>query len=57
MCTIAQTIKSERVRRKKRLDPKPWILPWLEGACDRKNLALLTSPPKKIMTQENEGLY
>ena len=31
-------LKSERVRRKKeRLDPKPWILPWLEEACDRKN--------------------
>ena len=31
-------LKSERVRRKKeRLTPKQWILPWLEEACDRKN--------------------
>ena len=31
-------LKCERVRRKKeRLNPKPWILPWLEEACDRKN--------------------
>ena len=31
-------LNTERVRRKKeRVDPKPWILPWLEEACDRKN--------------------
>ena len=31
-------LKTERVRcKKERLDPKPWILPWLEEASDRKN--------------------
>ena len=30
--------KVKPVRRKKqRVNPKPWILPWLEKACDRKN--------------------
>ena len=24
-------------RKKQRVNPKPWILPWLEEACDRKN--------------------
>ena len=31
-------LKKDRIRRQKeRIDPKPWILPWLEEACDRKN--------------------
>ena len=30
-------LNSQRVRRKnERKDPKPWILPWLEDACARK---------------------
>jgi exonuclease III len=34
----AYPLISQRTRRKKeRLNPKPWILPWLEEACDRKN--------------------
>ena len=34
----AYPTNKERVRRKKeRANPKPWILPWLEEACDRKN--------------------
>ena len=33
----AYPLKSQRVRRKnERLNPKPWILPWLEEACARK---------------------
>jgi exonuclease III len=35
--------KSKRVRRnKERISPKPWILPWLEEACDRKNRLYFT---------------
>ena len=34
----AYPLNTKRIRRKKeRLNPKPWILPWLEEACDRKN--------------------
>ena len=34
----AYPLKSEHVRRKnERQNPKPWILPWLEDACARKN--------------------
>ena len=34
----AYPLRSERVRRKnERKNPKPWILPWLEDACARKN--------------------
>ena len=29
-------------RKKQRVDPKPWILPWLEAACARKNDAYHT---------------
>ena len=29
--------KQHKRRKKERLLPKPWILPWLEEACDRKN--------------------
>ena len=33
----AYPLKSQRVRRKnERLNPKPWMLPWLEEACARK---------------------
>ena len=35
----AYPLNSKRVRRKnERLQPKAWILPWLEDACNRKNL-------------------
>ncbi|KAL5253023.1 hypothetical protein ACHWQZ_G015697 [Mnemiopsis leidyi] len=35
----AYPLKLHKVRRKyERADPKPWILPWLEAACNRKNL-------------------
>ena len=35
----AYPIKSQRERRNnERVNPKPWILPWLEDACARKNL-------------------
>ena len=35
----AYPLKTNRVRRKhERIDPKPWITPWLEDACNRKNL-------------------
>ncbi len=34
----AYPLATERVRRKnERLKPKPWMLPWLENACARKN--------------------
>ena len=34
----AYPLKSNRIRRNhERKDPKPWILPWLEDACARKN--------------------
>ena len=34
----AYPLRTERIRRKnERQDPKPWILPWLEDACARKN--------------------
>ena len=34
----AYPLKSDHVRRKnERKNPKPWILPWLEDACARKN--------------------
>ena len=32
-----QLKKSRQKRKKERIEPKPWILPWLENACDRKN--------------------
>ena len=35
----AYPLKTNRSRRKnERAQPSPWILPWLEDACDRKNL-------------------
>ena len=34
----AYPLNSKRIRRKhERVNPKPWVLPWLEEACDRKN--------------------
>ena len=30
-------IMNMKKRKKQRKNPKPWILPWLEEACDRKN--------------------
>ena len=34
----AYPLNTKRIRRKnERVLPKPWILPWLEDACDRKN--------------------
>ena len=49
-------LNTKRTRRKKeRMDPKPWILPWLEEACDRKNrLYLLWT---KFPTIANELTY
>ena len=47
---------TDTVRRKKqRVCPKPWILPWLEEACDRKNRlysAYIAEP-----TGRNKALY
>jgi exonuclease III len=35
----AYPLRTNRVRRKnERVKPSPWILPWLEDACNRKNL-------------------
>ena len=34
----AYPLKTNRIRRKnERKNPRPWILPWLEDACLRKN--------------------
>ena len=52
----AYPIKSQRERRKnERLNPKPWILPWLENACALKNLLyyLYIKEP----TIENKTIY
>ena len=35
--TAFPLITSDENRRHKRTNPKPWILPWLEDACNRKN--------------------
>ena len=52
----AYPLKSQRVRRKnERQDPKPWILPWLEDACARKNL--LFHDFVKTPTPENKAKY
>ncbi len=45
--TFSLVVKQLRVlsntgRKKQRVDPKPWILPWLEAACARKNDAYHT---------------
>ncbi|KAL5267870.1 hypothetical protein ACHWQZ_G004797 [Mnemiopsis leidyi] len=52
----AYPLKSQRIRRKfERSDPKPWILPWLEEACARKNKLFhekITKP-----TSENIAAY
>ena len=52
----AYPLNTKRIRRKKeRLNPKPWILPWLEEACDRKNR--LYHQWIKYPTAENECTY
>ena len=50
----AFVLKTTR-RKNERKNPKPWILPWLEDACERKNDAY----HKKIMspTPENCAKY
>ena len=49
-------LKSNRVRRKnERQDPKPWILPWLEDACARKQDAYHKFV--KTPTPENKAKY
>ena len=49
-------LNTDRVRRKKeREDPKPWILPWLEEACDRKNR--LYHEWVKEPSSENDNKY
>ena len=52
----AYPLKSQRVRRKsERQDPKPWILPWLEDACARKNDSFHKFV--KTPTPENKAHY
>ena len=52
----AYPLNTKRIRRKKeRLNPKPWILQWLEDACDRKNR--LYFQWVKNTTIENEVKY
>ena len=52
----AYPLKSEHVRRKnERLNPKPWILPWLEDACARKNSLYHTFVSEP--TPENKAKY
>ncbi len=60
-------VTQTQARRKfQRTNPKPWILPWLEEACDRKNKAYLDyvqekDAQEKIKLKENMikriGLY
>jgi hypothetical protein len=58
MChyNTAYPLVTKRVRRKnERSVPKPWILPWLENACTRKNsfyIAFVKNP-----TTENKNKY
>ena len=52
----AYPLKSKRSRRKnERTDPKPWILPWLETACARKNTSYFLKITKP--TPENIATY
>ena len=52
----AYPLKNQRIRRKhERSDPKPWILPWLEEACARKNKLFHTKTVKP--TLENIAAY
>ena len=51
----AFTIQNPTPRKKQRANPKPWILPWLEEACDRKNrlyAAYIAEP-----TERNKAIY
>ena len=52
----AYPLRRNRIRREhERIDPKPWILPWLETACARKQLSYhtkITAP-----TDENVAAY
>ena len=52
----AYPLKSEHVQRKnERQNPKPWILPWLEDACARKNSLYHTFVNQP--TPENKAKY
>ena len=52
----AYPLKCNRVRRKnERVNPKPWILPWLEDACARKQNAYHTFV--KTPSPENKAKY
>ena len=52
----AYPLKNDRNRRKnERLNPKPWILPWLENACARKQD--LYHKSVKYPTLENIAAY
>ncbi len=54
----AYPLKSQRIRRKhERVNPKPWILPWLEDACARKqafyhNFVKDPTPEKKELYEK-----
>ena len=47
--------KNRQRRRNERLDPKPWILPWLEDACFRKNC--MYNEFVKFPTTQNKVRY
>ena len=52
----AYPLKRDSSRRKfERADPKPWILPWLEAACNRKKLLFFEKT--KNPSQENCDAY
>ena len=52
----AYPLNSKRIRRQnERVNPKPWILPWLEDACSRKNR--LYHEYVKKPTPENKFKY
>ncbi|KAL5271628.1 hypothetical protein ACHWQZ_G002041 [Mnemiopsis leidyi] len=52
----AYPLKRNKVRRKfERANPKPWILPWLEAACNRKNLSYFEKV--KCPTEKNCKAY
>ena len=52
----AYPLKTERIRRKnERLNPKPWILPWLEEACARRQTVYHNFV--KTPTTENKAIY
>ena len=54
----AYPLKSNRIRRNhERKDPKPWILPWLEDTCARKNKLyheFVTKPSPENKTKYNK---